>query len=166
MIARLRTSPTLRWGIILGLVASAVGIIQGLLPFFAFNLASDRAVTYGALLVYLALYFLAGLLVARTGGATSASAIAGMLVGVLSQAIAGCVLLGVAIANPLSYARAIGEVAYAKSPGALAVTLVMGLVIALGVYGTFGAAMGALGNLVLPTAGRSPANESARSRSS
>lgn len=151
MIERLRGSVAVRWGLLLGGLGALVAIGQGVLPFIPLSEGADRAFTYGAFLAYLALYFVAGILTVRAGQAVSSGAIAGLLVGVISQAVAGLVMLGVVIAAPLQYAQSIGQPAYAKEPAALVLTAFMGLVIALVVYGTFGAAMGALGGLILPT---------------
>jgi hypothetical protein len=150
MIERVRGSAVLRWGLLLGGIGGLAAIGQALQPFVALSAGVDRAATYSAFLIYLALYFAAGVLTVRAGRPVSLGAIAGLLVAVVSQALGGLVLVGIVLAAPLAYARSIGQEAYAKDPGALALTAVMGLVIALLVYGTFGAAMGALGGLVLP----------------
>jgi hypothetical protein len=157
MVESVRASATLRWGLVLGTAAGVVAIVQGLLPFFALSDGADRVASYTVFLVYLALYFASGLLTVREGQSLTAGAIAGLLVAVISQALAGLVMLGVALAAPLAYARSIGQVAYAKQPAMLALTAAMGLLIALMVYGSFGAALGALGGLVLPA--KPPAGE-------
>ena len=163
MIERVHGSAVLRWGLLLGGIGGLAAIGQGLLSFVALSDGADRAATYGALLLYLALYFAAGVLVVRAGRPVSLGAIAGLLVAVVSQALGGLVLVGIVIAAPLAYARSIGQASYAKDPGALALTAIMGLVIALVVYGTFGAAMGALGGLILP-AKRATSSQATQSR--
>jgi hypothetical protein len=151
MTERIRGSAVLRWGLALGAAAAVIALVQGLLPFFALSDSVDRAATYTAFLLYMALYFVAGLLTAREGRPVTAGAIAGLLVAVLSQAAAGLVVLCVVLAAPLAYARSIGQASYAQHPAALALTAALGLLIALMVYGSFGAAVGALGGLALPT---------------
>ena len=150
MIERIRGSSMLTWGLLLGLLAGVVAIAQGILPFFALSDGVDRSLTYGIFVLYLVLYFLAGLLTVRQGAPVSSGAISGLLVAVVSQAVGGLVVLGMVLAAPLAYARSIGQPDYAKQPAALVMTAALGLLIALVVYGTFGAAMGALGGLVLP----------------
>jgi hypothetical protein len=150
MIERVRGSAVLKWGLLLGGIGGLAAIGQALQPFVALSAGADRTATYSAFLIFLALYFAAGMLTVRAGRPVSSGAIAGMLVAGVSQALGGLVLVGIVIAAPLAYARSIGQAAYAKDPGALVLTAVMGLVIALVVYGTFGAAMGALGGLALP----------------
>lgn len=150
MIERLRRNTSLFWGLLLGGIAGLAAIVQGILPFLAVSDGVYRTLTYTIFLLYLALFFVAGLLTVRAGKAVTSGAIAGLIVAVISQALGGLVLVGIVVAAPLAYAKSIGQADYAKDPGALVLTAVMGLFIALLVYGAFGAALGALGGLILP----------------
>jgi hypothetical protein len=156
MIHQVRGSITLRWGLLFGGVAAIAAIVQGILPFIALSDGANRAASYGIFLLFLALYFAAGLLTVRAGESTTTGAIAGLIVALVSQVVGGLVVVGIVIAAPLAYAKSIGQQDYAKNPAALVLTAVMGLGIALLVYGTFGAALGALGGLLLP--GKRPAS--------
>jgi hypothetical protein len=150
MIERVRQSAPLRWGLICGGIAGVATIVQGVLPFVALSEGADRVASYSIFLLYLALYFVAGLLTVRSGQTVTQGALAGLVAAVVSQALGGLVLVGIVIAKPLDYATSIGQPKLANESWALVLTAVMGLAIALMVYGTFGAALGALGGLTFP----------------
>ena len=137
------------WGVIIGLILAALVVLHQLVLASAvrrtFALGGSLLYTALALLVAVALYFLAGFLAARRANSLEAGVVAGLVAGL----IVGLTALAITVLALLLRDQRIA-VAAARHPAlvraAVASTLARG-VLGVGVQALIGAGLGALGGL-------------------
>ena len=142
--------PALKWGLIFGAVAAAVGILEVALPYVVKAPTVQDIGSSIAFAILLVVYFAAGLLATRDTGKISSGAIAGLLAAAIGELIGGLVGIGLIVASPQAYAVANGE--QLNMPANVLLTVaIMGILMGVLIYGTFGAGLGALGGLLVQT---------------
>lgn len=157
-MARLRTNPALKWGLIFGVALGILGAVNTLLLF-------NGAGGIGGLpqfVVVLAVFFAAGLLTTRETGDVTQGAIAGLTAGALATGLGGLTDIVLAIVAPHAYAYIANLDRLADRPDRLVLTALFALVISLLEYGIFGGGVGALGGLAGRRLAQSPADPSQR----
>jgi hypothetical protein len=149
--------PAVRWGVIFGAVAAALGIIGGVI--YAATVDGLTIGSTGALsgtnlasclffLVDLALYFLAGMLTARQTGTVGSAAVSGLIVGAIGGLIGGIANAAVVLTHPNLLTSVVGVPPNGIDVHSLEVVAsIFGVVLRTAFFGGLGAGLGALGGL-------------------
>ncbi len=148
--------PAVRYGLIFGAVIAAIGIastlLQAVMGTAALISATGTLTRTGAVttllgcvlfLVYLGLYFVAGMLTARRTGTVGSGAVAGLIAGALGGTIGGGVSLIIKLANPAPAALSQSGV----SGSVFMIGVIIGVIFGIALDIGLGAGLGALGAL-------------------
>ena len=159
-----KRNAVVRWGLTFGLIMAFLGatlaigsrllegsLIDGQTTPGQFLPAAGIALlaSCGAYLVYLALFFVAGIMAARQSGSVGAASLAGLLaggVGALVNSVVSLIVLFVfpTTVNPLGSTSALNS----DTSAFYIVGFVVGLIFGLLIWGGLGAGLGALGGLI------------------
>jgi hypothetical protein len=153
--------PAVRWGVMFGAVAAALGIIEGVI--YAATTDSQTTGSTGTLsgtslantgltclffLVSLALYFLAGMLTARQTGTVGSAAISGLIAGAIGGLVGGIANAAVVLTHPSLLTNVVGVPPSGIDLHSLEVVAsIFGVVLRAAIFGGLGAGLGALGGL-------------------
>jgi hypothetical protein len=159
-----KQSAVVRWGLTFGLIMAALGSASA----FGSRLLQETLISgqttpeqvaptagiallvgCGLDLVYLALFFVAGIMAARQSGSVGAASLAGLLaggVGALINSVASLIMTFV-FPNTLATSTTV-NVLNTNSSAYLIVGFVVGLLFGLVLWGALGAGLGALGGLI------------------
>jgi hypothetical protein len=151
--------PALRWGLIFGVVAGVVGVLDVALPYVVKAPTAQDVGGFIAFAIFLVIYFLAGWLATRDTGKVSAGTIAGLVAAAIGELIGGLVGIGLIAASPRAYALVNGESLNTQASVLLTVAI-MGILMGVLIYATFGAGLGALGGLLAQARHARPAQSS------
>jgi hypothetical protein len=159
-----RQSAVMRWGLTFGLIMAALGsandigsrllegsLISGettpeqVLPTAGIALL----IACGLFLVYLALFFVAGIMTARQSGSVGAASLAGLLAGGVGTLVNSVVSLIVTFVFPTTVTSIGGPSGLDSNTSAFYIVgFVVGLIFGLVIWGGLGAGLGALGGLI------------------
>jgi hypothetical protein len=159
-----KQSAVMRWGLTFGLIMAALGsandigsrllegsLISGettpeqVLPTAGIALL----IACGLFLVYLALFFVAGIMTARQSGSVGAASLAGLLAGGVGTLVSSVVSLIVTFVFPTTVTSIDGTSALDSDTSAFYIVgFVVGLIFGLVIWGGLGAGLGALGGLI------------------
>ncbi|HEX3269829.1 MAG TPA: hypothetical protein VHR15_04210 [Ktedonobacterales bacterium] len=161
-----KRNAVVRWGLTFGLIMAALGSTSAIVSrLLETSLISGQATPEqflptagGALLigcgldlVYLALFFVAGIMAARQSGSVGAASLAGLLAGGVGALVSGAVSVILLFVLP-SAVSPFGAINSDTSDSAVmagvVVGAVIGLIFGLLIWGGLGAGLGALGGLI------------------
>jgi hypothetical protein len=151
-----RGHPAVKWGLVGGGGVAVVYVLQSVVTLFEVGGRFASLWGYLAFLIYLALYFGAGMLAARDTANVTAGAIAGLVAGSVGTAVGGLISILVIAGNLGTYAEANGLTRAGFQPAAILVLAVIFLAIAVVRAAGFGAGLGALGGMVGRARHRAP----------
>jgi hypothetical protein len=147
-----------RWGVLFGLIMALLGsaasigarLLTGSLissgPLALRNVTLAALLTGCALdLVYLALFFVAGILTARQTGSVGSGALAGLFAGGVGALLSGVVSVTLAVVFPRTFSD---YVEIQTTVTAALASIVIGSVVGLVIWSGLGAGLGALGALI------------------
>jgi hypothetical protein len=159
-----KQSAVMRWGLTFGLIMAALGsandigsrLLEGSL--FSGETTPEQVlptagiallIACGLFLVYLALFFVAGIMTARQSGSVGAASLAGLLAGGVGTLVSSVVSLIVTFVFPTTVTSIGGTSALDSDTSAFYIVgFVVGLIFGLVIWGGLGAGLGALGGLI------------------
>ena len=159
-----KRNAVVRWGLTFGLIMAALGSTSAIVSrLLETSLISGQATpeqflpaagitllaTCGAYLVYLALFFVAGIMTARQSGSVGAASLAGLLAGGVGALVNSVVSLILLFVFPTTL-NSLGSTSTLSSDTSAfyIVGFVIGLIFGLLIWGGLGAGLGALGGLI------------------
>lgn len=148
-------NPAVRNGFLFGIIIAVLGIINSVVSYFTTPTSSSATTpnAFGLLgclffLVYLALFFVAGMMTARQTGTVGSGAITGLIAGLVGGVVSGIVGVVVVVIRPPVVDTAGTNLTQSELQTAIIIGAIVGVVLVLLVEAGLGAGLGALGALV------------------
>ena len=148
-------NPAVRNGFLFGIIIAVLGAVNTAVSYFTTPTSATAAPSaFGLLgclffLVYLALFFVAGMMTARQTGTVGSGAIAGLIAGLVGGIVGGILGVIIVIVRPPDVSSAAGStLSPSELQTAIIIGAIVGVIVVLLLEAGLGAGLGALGALV------------------